>query len=171
MLVWGTNPPNTSPIKASWMMDAKALGARLIVVDPLFSETASKADLWLQLRPGTDAALALGMLNVIINGGLYDKDFVGRWCNGFEELREKVQEYPPEKVAEITWVPAEKIAEAARMYAMTKPACLIECLATEQRSYWCLLSGRAGITAISCCTMKILRRPSDQRSYAASSAV
>jgi anaerobic selenocysteine-containing dehydrogenase len=132
MLVWGTNPPNTSPIKASWMMDAKALGARLIVVDPLFSETAAKADLWLQLRPGTDAALALGMLNVIINNGLYDHDFVARWCDGFEELRERVQEYPPEKAAEITWVAAERIVEAARVYAMTKPACLIECLATEQ---------------------------------------
>ncbi len=132
MLVWGTNPPNTSPIKASWMMDAQALGAKMIVVDPLLSEIASKADLWLQLRPGTDAALALGMLNIIITEGLYDHSFVESWCNGLEELTGRVRDYPPEKVAEITWVPVEKIVEAARCYALTKPASLIQCLSTEQ---------------------------------------
>jgi anaerobic selenocysteine-containing dehydrogenase len=132
MLVWGTNPPNTSPMKASWIMDAKALGAKLIVVDPMLSEMASKADIWLQLRPGTDVALALGMLHVIITEGIYDKDFVKTWCNGFEELKERVIEYPPEKVAGITLVPAEKIVEAARCYAWTRPASLIQCLSTEQ---------------------------------------
>ncbi|MBI5602695.1 MAG: molybdopterin-dependent oxidoreductase [Deltaproteobacteria bacterium] len=132
MLVWGTNPPNTAPIKASWMMDARALGAKLIVVDPLFSETASKADLWLQLRPGSDVALALGMLHVIIEEGLYDHGFVESWCLGFEELKGRVREYPPSKVAGITWVPAETIVEAARCYARTKPASLIQCLSTEQ---------------------------------------
>jgi anaerobic selenocysteine-containing dehydrogenase len=132
MLVWGTNPPNTSPIKASWMMDAKALGAKLIVVDPMLSEIASKADLWLQLRPGTDAALALGMLNVIIRENLYDRAFVQAWCNGFEDLAKRVMEYPPERAAEITCVPVAKIVEAARSYALTRPASLIQCLSTEQ---------------------------------------
>jgi anaerobic selenocysteine-containing dehydrogenase len=134
MLVWGMNPPNTSPIKCSWMMDAKAVGAKMIVVDPLFSEIASKADLWLQLRPGTDAALALGMLHVIINEGLYDSDFVSKWCNGFKELKERVKSYPPNTAAEITWVPSEKIIEAARIYSMTKPASFFQCLATEQNA-------------------------------------
>ena len=64
--------------------------AKLIVVDPHRIELAAKADLWLQIRPGTDAALALGWLNVMINEDLYDKDFVGRWCHGFEELKERV---------------------------------------------------------------------------------
>ncbi len=132
MLVWGTNPPNTSPIKASWMMDARALGAKMIVVDPMLSETASKADLWLQLRPGTDVALALGMLNVMISEGLYDRDFVDMWCNGFQALATRAQDYPLEKAAEITWVPTGKILEAARIYATSKPASLIQCLATEQ---------------------------------------
>lgn len=134
MLVWGTNPPNTTPIRAAWMMDAKSLGAKLIVVDPMLSETASKADIWLQLRPGTDAALALGMLNVIISEGLYDHDFVKNWCSGFEELRNRLQEYPLERVAQITWVPKEKIVEAARVFATTKPACVIEWLAIEQNA-------------------------------------
>ena len=132
MLVWGTNPANTTPIRAAWIMDAKGLGAKMIVVDPLFSETASKADLWLQLRPGTDGALALGMLNVIVNQGLYDQDFVEKWCTGFKELRERVLEYPPEKVERITWVPKEKIVKAARLFATTKPACVVEWLAIEQ---------------------------------------
>jgi len=92
----------------------------------------SKADIWLQVRPGTDGALALGMLNVIINEGLYNKEFVDKWCVGFEELKERVQEYPPERVAEITWIPAEDIENVARIYATTKPACIYCQVANEQ---------------------------------------
>ena len=77
-------------------MEAKACGASLIVIDPVLSETSSKADLWLKLRPGTDAALALGLLNVIVNEELFDKVFVGRWCLGFDALKERLREYPPE---------------------------------------------------------------------------
>ncbi|MFC1985281.1 molybdopterin-dependent oxidoreductase, partial [Chloroflexota bacterium] len=104
------------------------------VVDPILTETSSKADIWLQLRPGTDAALALGMLNVVINEGLYDKGFVGKWCLGFDELKERVQDYPPEKVEEITWVPREKVVEAARTYALTKPASITQVLAIDQNA-------------------------------------
>jgi len=132
MMIWGGNPPLTYPVKGRGMMEAKARGVKMIVVDPVLSETASKADLWLQIRPGTDPALALGMLNVIINEGLYDKEFVDKWCVGFEELRERVQEYSPERAEEITWVPREKIREAARMYATTKPATLEVVVAIEQ---------------------------------------
>ena len=85
---------------------------------------AEKADIWLQLRPGTDDALALSMLNVIINENLFDKEFVERWTVGFDKLRERVQKYSPKWAEEITWIPAEKIEEAARIYAMTKPACV-----------------------------------------------
>ncbi|HUW48216.1 MAG TPA: molybdopterin-dependent oxidoreductase [Patescibacteria group bacterium] len=134
MLIWGVNPPATWPVKALGMMAAKARGARLIVVDPIFTETASKADLWLQVRPGTDAALTLGMLNVVIKEELYDKDFVDKWCVGFEELRERVQRYPPARVAEITWVPEEQIIEASKKYATTKPACVTQALAIDQNA-------------------------------------
>jgi anaerobic selenocysteine-containing dehydrogenase len=99
-------------------------GAKLIVVDPRKTGLAARADHWLQIRPGTDDALALGMLHVIIKEKLYDKDFVNRWTTGFDELAERVEEYPPEKVSEITWIPAEDIRSAARLYATTKPACI-----------------------------------------------
>lgn len=132
ILIWGTDPTNTHPVLAKHIIEAKFdKGAKLIVVDPRFTVLASKADLWLQIRPATDAALALAMLNVIINEELYDKEFVEKWCIGFEKLRERVQQYPPEKVAEITWVPADQIREAARTYATTKPACLYNRTALE----------------------------------------
>ncbi|MFH1651759.1 MAG: molybdopterin-dependent oxidoreductase [Chloroflexota bacterium] len=97
---------------------------KTIVIDPRKVATAAKADQWLQIRPGTDDALALGMLNVIIGEKLYDKDFVANWTVGFDELSERVAKYTPERVSEITWIPAEQIREAARTYATTKPACI-----------------------------------------------
>ncbi|HCX64469.1 MAG TPA: hypothetical protein DHN33_04575, partial [Eubacteriaceae bacterium] len=109
---------------AVWFLESLKHCKNLIVVDPRATRITQRADLWLQIRPGTDAALALGMLNVIINEGLYDKDFVENWTHGFDELRERVQEYPVEKVEEITWVPKEKIIKAARMLATDTPGCI-----------------------------------------------
>ncbi len=134
VLVWGTNPFATWPVKGLGIMEAKARGARLIVVDPVLTETSSKADVWLKLRPGTDAALALGMLNVVINEGLYDRQFVEKWCLGFAELKERLQEYTPFKVEQITWVPENKIVEAARMYASSRPASVTQVLAIDQNA-------------------------------------
>ncbi|UCG65919.1 MAG: molybdopterin-dependent oxidoreductase [Deltaproteobacteria bacterium] len=134
MLIWGANPLATFPPKALGIMEARARGAKLIVVDPVLTETSSKADIWLQLRPGTDAALALGMLQVTINEGLYDKQFVKKWCLGFDELKERVQGYPPEKVEQITWVPRGKILEAARTYALSRPASITQALAIDQNA-------------------------------------
>ncbi len=94
---------------------------KLIVIDPRRTELAEQADIWLQIRPGTDAALFLAWINVIIEENLYDKDFVKKWTFGFDRLKERAAEYTPDKVAEITWVPAEKIRESARMYATVKP--------------------------------------------------
>ena len=87
ILVWGANPPNNWPHQAVHLMDAWCRGVPMIVVDPELRETSSKADIWLQLRPGTDAALGLGFINVIISEGLYDKEFVEKWCIGFDELK------------------------------------------------------------------------------------
>ncbi|MFC1980912.1 molybdopterin-dependent oxidoreductase [Chloroflexota bacterium] len=122
IMLWGGNPVMSHPSVARDIMIGKRNGAKLIVIDPRFTEIASKADLWLQLRPATDDALALSMLNVIINGELYDKEFVNKWCIGFEQLKERVQRYPPKWAAEVTWVPEEEIIKAARMYATIKPA-------------------------------------------------
>jgi len=125
ILAWGGNPLQTHlGSKGQEILQGLDRGAKLIVVDPIFSNLAARADLWLQVRPATDAALALGMLNVIINEQLYDKEFVAKWTVGFDQLRERVQQFPPEKAAQITWVPKEKIVAAARMFATSKPASL-----------------------------------------------
>jgi anaerobic selenocysteine-containing dehydrogenase len=109
---------------AVWFLDSLDRAEHLILVDPRATSLAGRADLWLRVRPGTDAALALGMLNVIINEGLYDKDFCENWTYGFDKLRERVQEYPPERAAETTWIPQGKIIRSARMLATAKPGCI-----------------------------------------------
>jgi len=126
ILVWANNPLVSNPdgFFGHWLVDCMKKGSKLIVIDPRLTWLASRADLWLQIRPGTDGALALGMMNYIINQDLHDKEFVDQWTHGFEQLKERVQEYPVEKVAEITWIPEEKIIEAARLYAKSKPAAL-----------------------------------------------
>lgn len=124
VVLWGYNPVHTYPPLGRKIVEAKRRGSKLIVIDPRCTELASIADVWLQVRPGTDDALALGMLNVIINEKLYDVDFVSKWCYGFDRLTERVREYPPERVEEITWVPKEDIIKAAKIYATSKPATL-----------------------------------------------
>lgn len=133
ILVWGGNPLASHPPRGMDILQARRTrGAKLIVVDPFRTALAERADLWLQVRPGTDVALALGMLNVIIAEKLYDAEFVERWCYGFDKLEERVKDYTPERVGEITWVESKKIREAARMYAGTKPASLHHRIGVEQ---------------------------------------
>ena len=126
LLVWGHNPTISGPDGEIQfrVKDCLRRGTRLIVIDPRKTEIAEKADLWLQVRPGTDDALALSMINVIISEGLFDGDFVGKWTIGFDRLAERAAEYNTERVEKITWVPAEKIRAAARLFAKTKPAAL-----------------------------------------------
>jgi len=97
-------------------------GAKLIVIDPLLTPIASRADIWVSIKPNTDLAMALAMINVIVNENLYDKDFVEKYTVGFDKLREHVQKNTPEWAEKITDVPAETIRNVARMYATTKPA-------------------------------------------------
>ena len=122
ILILGSNPPEAHQFLWHRMLDCLNAGAKLIVIDPRRITAAQRADIWLQLRPGTDTALIMGLIQTIIEEGLYDKEFVARWCRGFEQLRQRASEYSPEKVAEITWVPAQQIREAARLYAASKPA-------------------------------------------------
>ena len=96
-----------------------------ILLDPRKPSSAGPVDLWLPVRPGSDAAMALGWINLIIEEELYDKDFVQRYCHGFEELRARAREYPLSKVADITWCDPELIARAARAYATTRPGCIV----------------------------------------------
>ncbi|MEI3229767.1 MAG: molybdopterin-dependent oxidoreductase [Gordonibacter pamelaeae] len=111
-------------------------GTRLIVVDPRVTWLASRADIHLQLRAGTDTALAMAMLNAIIQEDLYDHDFVEYWCYGFEQLAERVAEMPAEKAGEICGVDPDYINAAARMYANAKPASIAvgPCVRPEDRT-------------------------------------
>lgn len=126
MLFWGHNPLNSGPDGETRFNVREALDTnpKIIVVDPRETDLAKRAEVWLQLRPGTDDALALAMLNVIIDEELHDAPFVARWTHGFDQLRDHVRPFTPEWAEPITWVPAEKIRAAARLFARTRPAML-----------------------------------------------
>jgi anaerobic selenocysteine-containing dehydrogenase len=134
IVLWAVNPLWTNPdeYKGASFWRAYKKGAKLIVIDPRKNFYTQKADLWLQLRPGTDAALALGFFQVIIEEELYDKEFVTRYIHGWDAFMERIKEYPLYKVEQITWVDEELIREAARMYAATKPAGIHWGVPTEQ---------------------------------------
>ena len=126
VVLWGSNLTSTNEEGeiCSGLLEQIRRGTELIVVDPRQTELGKKAKLWLQLKPGTDNALALAMLNVIIEEQLFDKQFVEDWTYGFEELTRHVKDYSPEKMSEITWVAPDLIREAARFYARSRPAAI-----------------------------------------------
>jgi anaerobic selenocysteine-containing dehydrogenase len=123
IVLMGHNPRRHSwtPIY-NYIRTAQQRGAKLIVMDPRRSSSAERADIWLPLKVGSDAAMMFGWLKVIIDEGLYDKEFVSKWTLGFEELRQRVNEYPLDRVAELTGCDPNMIAEAARTYATHGPA-------------------------------------------------
>ena len=124
IVLWGLNSAENFPPIYERIRQALDRGTKLIVIDPRAIGLTQKADLWLRVRPGSDLALALGMINVIINENLFDKDFVDSWTVGFDKLKAHVQDYPPAKIEGLTWVDATTIREAARFYAISKPACI-----------------------------------------------
>jgi len=127
IVVWGSNPVDSSPTQAIAILEGKKAGAKVIVIDPRVSKTVkAAADLHVKIRPGTDAALALGLIKVILEEDLYNKKFVEEWTVGFDKLPEAVEEYTPEKVQEITWVPADTVRDFARMFATNRPACILQ---------------------------------------------
>lgn len=136
ILFWGHNPLVSSAdgelgIAARRALDKGAIG---IAIDPRHSETAKKCDMWLSIRPGTDDAMALAMIHVIINEKIYDRDFVEKWTSGFEKLKDHVASYTPEWAEKITWVPAAQIVKAAKTYAANKPSILEWGMAIEQNA-------------------------------------
>lgn len=122
MLFWGDNPEQSMPVRKRLIDEARSQGAKVIVVDPSRTRLAASADLHLQLLPGTDVALALGFLHVVIAENLYHREFVQTWTVGFDDLAARAAEYPPERVAGLTGVPAGQLVAAARMYGGTRPA-------------------------------------------------
>jgi anaerobic selenocysteine-containing dehydrogenase len=144
ILFWGHNPLVSSAdgelaIAAKRCLEQGTVG---IAVDPRRSETARRCQLWLPLRPGTDAALALSMIHVLIRDKLYDQEFVDQWTSGFDQLAASVRQCGPEWGERITGVPAAQIAEAARLYASSRPAILDWGLGIEQNTN-CLQTVRA----------------------------
>jgi anaerobic selenocysteine-containing dehydrogenase/thioredoxin reductase len=124
IVFWGSIPEVGTPAQTRAVYRGLRNGAKLIVIDPRPIPIAKRADIWLKIRPGTDMALALAMANVIINEGLYDKEFVENWCVGFDKLRKHVQKYPPEWAAKVTGLTKEDIIKTARMYATNRPGCV-----------------------------------------------
>ncbi len=133
LVLWGSSPTESLQRASAWIAERrKDRPLRTIVVDPRVTKSAEMADMHLRLRPGTDTALALAWANVIIREGLYDKEFVRKWTLGFDKLAKRVEEYPPERVAEITGLTVKQIVDSARLYASTKPAWIIGGLAPDQ---------------------------------------
>ncbi len=124
ILIWGSNPIVSNLHLWSRCQDAKRRGAKLIAIDPWRSQTAEKCQQHIRLLPGTDGALALGMMHVIIGEGLHDRDYVERHTLGFEQLKERVKQYPPEKVAAICGITVEEVVNLAREYASVKPVAI-----------------------------------------------
>ena len=145
MVLWGCNPSKSYPALGVPIAEALREGARCIVVDPRVTSLARRADVHLQLRPGTDGAVALGMLHVIIREHLYDAAFVDAWTVGFDALAERAAEYPPERAAEIAWVRPEDIEAAARLYAKSGPACIAPGIAPELQT-----GGVQALRAVAC---------------------
>jgi anaerobic selenocysteine-containing dehydrogenase len=131
IVLWGKNPRSSTPSVVREITEARRRGCALIVIDPRRTRLAEEADLHLQPRPGTDGALALGLLHFIIENTLYNREFVGEWTKGFTDLIAHVREFTPERVEEITWVPASLIRQAARLYGTSGSSCISQGVALE----------------------------------------
>ena len=122
IIAWGANIHGNNVHLWPFIEEARRAGGKLVVIDPYRTRTAKCADWHIPINPGTDVALALGMMHVIINENLYDHDYVARHTIGFDQLRDRVYEYPPELVSRLTGISAQDIVRLAQEYATTHPA-------------------------------------------------
>jgi anaerobic selenocysteine-containing dehydrogenase len=122
VLLWGTNTLTSNPHMWPFVLEAKARGASIIVIDPIRTRTAAQCDEWIGLRPGTDAALALGMMHVVLERGLQDDDYIARYTTGIDALRKRAREYTPEHTSRITGVAPEVIVSLGERYGRAKAA-------------------------------------------------
>jgi anaerobic selenocysteine-containing dehydrogenase len=150
IIAWGANIHGNNVHLWPFISEARRKGAKLVVIDPYRTRTAACADWYLPINPGTDAALALGMMHIIINDGLHDADYLARYTVGFDRLRERVQEYSPERVEKWTGIAAADVVKLAREYATTHPA-VIRVNYGVQRSEGGGMATRA-ITMLPCVT-------------------
>ena len=133
-LITGSNTSEAHPLVASHILEAKERGAKIIVIDPREVQIGRLADLYLRFRPGTDVAWLNGLMNVIISEGLHNKAFIEERTEGYEELRQVVMGYTPERVEEISGIPADDLRAAARMYATHKPAAILYAMGITQHT-------------------------------------
>lgn len=124
ILIWGSNPASTAPHIMPFLREAQRNGARVIVIDPIRTLTARSANQHIQPFPGTDAALALGMMYVMVRENLHRPDWLAAHALGWEDLLKRVMEFPPERASSITGLAEETIIDLARAYATTSPALL-----------------------------------------------
>jgi anaerobic selenocysteine-containing dehydrogenase len=124
ILLWGSNPIVSNLHLWSRCQEAKRRGAKLVAIDPWRSQTAEKCQSHIRVLPGTDGALALGMMHVIIGEGRVDRDYVARHTLGFDALADRVKAYPPERVARICGITGEEVVNLAREYAAARPAAI-----------------------------------------------
>jgi formate dehydrogenase major subunit len=134
IFIIGSNTTENHPIAAKWIMRGKANGAKLIVLDPRWIQLSELADIAVQQRLGSDVALINGLMHIIIKEGWQDQKYVDERTEGFDALKAKVAEYSPEKVAQITGIPAEMLYKIAEMYAKTKPASIVYCMGITQHT-------------------------------------
>ncbi len=145
ILMWGTNPVLTNPHGWRFVEEAQRRGATVVTIDPLRTATAEKSDIHLRPLAGTDAALALGMMHILVRDGQYDAEYVERHTLGFEELKGRIAEYPPERCAEITGLKQEEIESLAKLYGTTQPSVIRLMIGMEHRA-----NGAMAFRAISC---------------------
>lgn len=126
IIVWGKHDGDTALGMAEAIAKGKENGATLVVIDPIKTPLAAQADIWLQIKPGHDGMLAMSMMNTIIEEELYDQEFIDKHSVGFDELKTSVAAFPPEDTAEKMWLQSETIRKVARLYAQTKPACIVD---------------------------------------------
>ena len=133
IILWGKDPLFSNPdgFFGHAIIDLMKRGTKLITIDPRVTWLGVKAEYHLQLRPGTDAAVGLGLLHVVIGEDLYDHEFVEKWCFGFEDLAERVKDWTPERVAEVAWVDPDALVGAARAFATNAPSSIMWGLALD----------------------------------------
>lgn len=122
IILWGTNTLTSNLHLWKFILKAKRRGADVVVIDPIKTKTARNADMWIPIRPGSDGALALSIMNVLVSERLYDREYVEKYTVGFSELKKRVEEWPPERAEKVTDIPAETIRRMARKYARLQPS-------------------------------------------------
>ena len=134
IFIIGSNTTENHPIAAKWILRGREKGAKIIVVDPRATQMAFLADIAVQHRLGTDVALINGLMHIILKEGWHDKAYVEERTEGFEALAAKLEDYPPDKVAQITGVDAATLRRIAEMFAKNKPASIVYCMGITQHT-------------------------------------